>query len=65
MMILEKNLKQKKANHLILRIFAASVIDTAANSPPVSKTPAVNLPPVLMPPPLVANNGNNIRLLTP
>ncbi len=58
MMNYEKNLKPKKANHLILRIFAAGVIDTTSNSPSVSTTPAVNLPPV-------ANNGNNIRLLTP
>jgi hypothetical protein len=65
MMIHEKNLKPKKANHLILRIFAAGVIDTTSNSPSVSTTPAVNLPPVLKPPPPVANNGNNIRLLTP
>jgi hypothetical protein len=34
--------------------------------PPVSTTPAVNLPLVLLVSLiLVANNGNNIRLLTP
>jgi len=36
------------------------------NLPPVSTTPAVNLPLVLLVSLiLVANNGNNIRLLTP
>jgi hypothetical protein len=34
------------------------VVDTCGKLPPISKTPEDNLP-------LVANNGNNIRLLTP
>jgi hypothetical protein len=37
---------------------ATGVNDAGGKSPPVSMTPAANLPPV-------ANNGNNIRLLTP
>ncbi len=40
----------------------AGVIDTGSILPPVSMTFAVNLPPASMTP--VANNGNNIRLLT-
>jgi hypothetical protein len=39
--------------------FAACVINTGCNLPPT--TPAANLPPLSMT--LVANNGNNIRLL--
>jgi hypothetical protein len=39
------------------RVNEAGVNDTNGNLPPVSMTPAVNLTPV-------ANNGNNIRLLT-
>ncbi len=38
-------------------------IFVSQGAPPVSTTPAVNLSPVSMTP--VANNGNNIRLLTP
>ena len=48
--------------------FATGINDTGSKFaaggklPPVSTTPAANLPPVSTP---VANNGNNIRLLTP
>ncbi len=41
---------------------AAGVNDAGGKLPPVSTTPAENLPPVSLTP--VANNGNNIRLLT-
>ncbi len=41
----------------------AGVIDTGGVLPQVSTTLAVNLPPASMAP--VANNGNNIRLLSP
>jgi hypothetical protein len=44
------------------RKFATGVNDTGGKLPPVSTTPAAKLPPVSTPP--VANNGNNIRLLT-
>ncbi len=40
----------------------AGVVDTKGKLPPVSKTVAVNLPPVLTTP--VANNLNKNRLLT-
>ena len=43
--------------------FAVGVNDAGGKLPPVSTTPAANLPPVLLTP--VANNGNSIRLLTP
>jgi hypothetical protein len=43
--------------------FATGVNNTAGNLPPLSTTPAANLPPMSMK--LVANNGNNIRLLRP
>jgi hypothetical protein len=43
--------------------FATGVNSTPGKLPPVSTTPAVNLPQVSMT--TVANNGNNIRLLTP
>jgi hypothetical protein len=48
--------------------FAAGVNDAGVNDaggklPPVSTISAANLPPVSLTP--VANNGNNIRLLTP
>jgi hypothetical protein len=43
--------------------FASGVNDAGGKLPPVSTTPAANLPPVSLTP--VANNGNNIRLLTP
>ncbi len=43
--------------------FVAGVNDTVGKLLPASTTPAVNLTPVSWP--LVANNGNNIRLLTP
>jgi hypothetical protein len=42
--------------------FAARVYETDGKLPAVSTTPVVNLPTVSMS--LVANNGNNIRLLT-
>ena len=42
--------------------FANSVNDAGGKLPPVSTTPAANLPLVLVP---VANNGNNIRLQIP
>ncbi len=40
----------------------AGVVDTGGNLPPVSMIPSANWPPVPTTP--VANNGNNIRLLT-
>ncbi len=43
--------------------FAAGVNHAGGKLPPVSTTPAANLPLVSLIP--VANNGNNIRLLTP
>ncbi len=43
--------------------FAAGVNDAGGKLPPVSTTPAANLPPVSLT--TMANNGNNIRLLTP
>jgi hypothetical protein len=43
--------------------FATGVNDAGGKLPPVSATPAANLPLVLLTP--VANNGNNIRLQTP
>jgi hypothetical protein len=42
---------------------AVGVNNTGGKLPLVSTTPAVNFPPVSTP--SVANNGNNIRLLTP
>ncbi len=45
------------------RQLAASVKDTGGKLPPVSMTLAVNFPPVSIT--MVANNWNNIRLLTP
>jgi hypothetical protein len=65
--------------HGDIRESSAPPISTpqVANLPPVSNTPAANLPPVSMTQAvnlpllllvsliLVANNGNNIRLLTP
>ncbi len=42
--------------------FATGVNDAGGKLPPVSTTVAANLPLVSMTP--VANNGNNIRLLT-
>jgi hypothetical protein len=42
--------------------FATNVNNTGGEMLPVSISPTVNLPPVSMTP--VANNGNNIRLLT-
>ncbi len=48
-------------------IIAAVVNDSGGKFPPTSTTPAVNLPPVVILPPVsttwVAKNGNNIRLL--
>ncbi len=43
--------------------FAFGVNATGGKLPPESTTPAVNLPQVPMT--MIANNGNNIRLLTP
>jgi hypothetical protein len=43
--------------------FVAGVNDAGGNLPPVSTTPAAKFPPVSLTP--MANNGNNITLLTP
>jgi hypothetical protein len=49
--------------HLLWLKFAAGVNDAGGKLPPVSTTPAANLPLVSLTP--VANNGNNIRLQIP